>query len=151
MLEDLYDVGAKKAVGFMTLDMVRHFAPLEEVLAELTARGLKTFITDERQCWNQTASLYAYDELMLEKLLAPRREFLQSQGWPVDPEGFVKKMSATWAEAKTPLYDLVADAFGNKADFGRTDVAIPEDIDDPYWQRVKAATESAARTSYTPR
>ncbi len=150
MLEDLNSVGAEKAVGFMTAEIAEYQAqrPVSEIRQLFEDKGLQTRLLDERDCWNQTDTLYVYDEEKLGLLLEDHSALLDSIGWPQEPEEFIKAMAGHWADVKTPLYDLIADCFGNKEDYGRTDVDIPADTQDPYWQGIRA--QLAAR-NFTPR
>ena len=65
-------------------------------------------------------SLYVYHEPSLKKLLDDNRQTLIDADWPTDCVGFIKKVNIDHVPAKTKLFDLVADAFGDKMNSGRT-------------------------------
>jgi hypothetical protein len=69
-----------------------------------------------------TYYLYVWDQPALAALLRRRADVLQAAGWPVEPEAFVARHREARAEPLTPLYDLIADAYGDRFNPGRTDV-----------------------------
>jgi hypothetical protein len=77
-------------------------------------------------CAMRAGALYAYDEQALAALLQQRAHILKENGWPAEPEAFVRKLAIEWAAEKTPLFDTIADTFNNKAHPGRTDVKVPD-------------------------
>ena len=65
--------------------------------------------------------LYLYDVHALQELLQRNLDVLEAAGWPTDPEEFILRMNTEDAPLGTPLYDLIADAFGDKDNPCRSD------------------------------
>lgn len=66
--------------------------------------------------------VYVYDPVSLRDLLNNNKDLLEANGWPTDPNKFVNYVCLITAKSKSALFDLVADAFGDKTNTGRTDV-----------------------------
>lgn len=79
--------------------------------------------------------VYAWHPEALGALLRANALVLRRAGWPVRAGAFVKRVRKKRVRPKTPLYDLVADAYGDKTNPGRTDVLSeidPEELLDAY-------------------
>lgn len=127
-------VSAQKPVGYERIVFLKKDCGLDVAVLEkeLQGRGLKTLLLNNAACSMRSGALYAYDEKALENFLTERVAILSAQNWPATPEGFIRRIAVDWAEEKTPLFDLIADAFNNKAHPGRCDVRVPDDSD-PHW------------------
>lgn len=68
------------------------------------------------------STYYVWHEAGLRHLLSARRALLQQHGWPTEPLPFINHAMTHHAPIQTPLYDLVADTYGDKLNPGRTDV-----------------------------
>ena len=126
--DDLAAVGPEKPVGYDNLRAMRHWRA-EDIAAlreNLENRGLKTLLLKEKDCAMRHGALYAYDEKALQKLLTQRADILHKNGWPSEPEEFIRKIAREWVPEKTPLFDTIADTFNNRAHPGRTDVKVPK-------------------------
>lgn len=124
ILSDLKDVGPQKPLGYLPIDTLKDICGVDvEGFAEtLRDKDLKTIVLsmkESRVGWN--GALYAYHEDSLRKLLKEHEELLVKYGWPSEPEAFVRYLN-NLAPPKTLLFDLVADAFNDKHNPGRTDV-----------------------------
>ena len=146
-------VSAQKPVGYETLSFLEQCkldpAALEK---ELRGRGLKTLMLTGAACTMRSGALYAYDEAALQKFLEDRVEILSAQSWPVTAEGFIRRIAIDWALEKTPLFDLIADAFNNKSHPGRCDVPVPDSDsgwDPAYLAHLRA--QDAKRNAGSPR
>lgn len=138
LLRDIFAVSAAKPVGFVQLGTVKMTGhPVEEIVRELEAMDLRTLLFDEKHCNSYTGALYAFHEAALQAVLDRHADTLTAAGWPVTAEDFIRHLASHWAPEKTPLYDAVADAFGDKTNPCRTDVEILEDMDDPFLQRLR--------------
>lgn len=151
---DFTKVSAGKPVGYETLKFLTVQCGLdpEKLKGELEGRGLKTLLLAGSACSMSSGALYAYDEAALSELLRDRASVLAARNWPVTPEDFIRRIAIDWAEEKTPLFDLIADAFNNKDHPGRTDavVSMPDKRRNPV--RVKdnvAYTEISEITKLT--
>ena len=93
---------------------------------EYTGKGLQTVILRDSETHYYSGAFFVYDEDALTTLLEARKDILEAAGWPTDAYDFVLKVANDWAEEKTPLFDLVCDAFGDKEHIGRTDIKVPD-------------------------
>lgn len=121
-LRDLTRVGPLKPVGYMPirfLELRGH--RIDDLRAQFEARGLKTCVTDPVTSGTWSGALYVYDEPALNAFLRERSDMLAEAGWPVEAEAFVKKLDADTAPSPSPLFDLIADAFADTQNPGRTD------------------------------
>lgn len=66
--------------------------------------------------------IYAWHESSLAALLKQHAGVLLDAGWPTTPEAFIHHHRVHGAPAQTPLWDLVATAYGDRTNPGRTDV-----------------------------
>lgn len=126
--KDVLDVGLQKPVGYLNLRFLKNWRDedLDALQKTLQEKGLKTLLLKGAACAMRAGALYAYHEQALGEILRARAEILIAQGWPVEPEAFVRKLALDWAPEKTALFDTIADTFNNKAHPGRTDVPAPE-------------------------
>jgi len=83
-----------------------------------------TLGSDIRVCTVVTDRLWVYAryEPSLLALLDRRGAMLDDSGWPRDCLGFVQRTRDELVRPMTPLYDLIADCYGDKLNPGRTDV-----------------------------
>jgi hypothetical protein len=138
-LRDIFTVSAAKPVGFVQLGTVKvNGRPVDEIVRELEAMDLRAMVFSERECQFYTGALYAFHETALQGVLDRHATTLAAAGWPVTAGDFIRHLASHWAPEKTPLYDAVADAFGDKTNPCRTDVEIPADTDDPFLQQLRA-------------
>ena len=139
LLKDVFAVSAAKPVGFVQLGTVKMTGhPVEYIVQELEAMNLRTMVFGEKNCNSYTGALYAFHEAALQEVLDRHAGTLAAAGWPAKADDFIRHLANHWAPEKTPLYDAVADAFGDKTNPCRTDVEIPEDSDDPFLQQLRA-------------
>jgi hypothetical protein len=139
LLRDVFTVSAAKPVGFVQLGTVKMTGqPVEDIVRELEAMDLRTLVFGEKDCQFYTGALYAFHQEALQAVLDRHAETLVAAGWPATADDFIRHLANHWAPEKTPLYDAVADAFGDKTNPCRTDVEIPTDTDDPFLQRLRA-------------
>ncbi len=66
--------------------------------------------------------LYAYHEPSLRALLLHWGDLLDFHGWPREPAAFVDRARAEMVPPGSALYGLVADAYGDRFNPGRSDV-----------------------------
>jgi len=86
--------------------------------------------------------VYMWDTDALPALLDAQAALLTSQGWPTDPADFVhavrgKPDRSNYVRPRTPLFDLIADAYGDKTNPGRTDCSLaPGALLTLYYKRI---------------
>jgi hypothetical protein len=115
LLDDLRKVGPEKPLGYLPISTLVKICRvnLGQMEEELKQRGLKTVVLGEEESEVDGGALYAYDEQALSSLLENNRTTLQESGWPTEPEAFVQHLKVS-AGHKTDLFDLIAEAFGDK-------------------------------------
>lgn len=120
LLNDLKLVGPEKPIGFLPVDTLIKICKIdpERIKEELEWRGLKTIIMNKRESGVPNGVLYVYDENSLKLLLDKNRTILENAGWPTNPESFVRHLKNIVGYG-TDLFDLIADAFGDKTNFHR--------------------------------
>ena len=114
-MDDLFQVGAAKPLGYLPLDTILSagYEP-GTVEAELRSRGLQTHICTENECSIASGALYAWDRAALTTILEVNRKVLEDAGWPSEADEFVGRiMRQHISKSDFPkLYALIARAFG---------------------------------------
>lgn len=121
--DDLDRVGPQKPLGFLPLRTITDFHHQDPLVVAQNAqnRGLLAIIIEEKDCMVYTGALCVADENALGQLLNARSDVLEKYNWPKEPEAFMRKVCGVFAPEKTPLYDLIADAFADYTNPYRTD------------------------------
>ena len=114
MLNDLRGVGESKLVGYLPKSTLVDICgvTVEEMKTELGARGLVVVDLDESESSINSGAIYVYEPTALAKLLQSNKHILEKNGWPTEPDAFVRHLKV-YAKDKD-LFGLVADAFGDK-------------------------------------
>jgi hypothetical protein len=122
-LDDLRKVGKEKPLGYLPIDTITKICneTIENIAKEAKIKGLS--LKRFRREQTKSGVLYVYDKKSLGELLQKNSSTLQEAGWPTDPSAFVWKVSSTTAPNKTKLFDVIADAFADYTNQGRTDVS----------------------------
>ncbi|NBO18512.1 MAG: hypothetical protein EBV03_04660 [Proteobacteria bacterium] len=144
-VEHVLNVGPEKPLGYVTYkDIAKSGLTPEALRQQLESRNIRVVELGHGPSYSQTVNLerfesvrvdkpirlgsrgplfYAYDEASLRALLeTPRaQEVLKEAGWQATPEGFIEHIHRCLAAPKTPLFDLISDAFGSHLHAGRTD------------------------------
>jgi len=122
-LDDLHHIGPKKPIGYKLLYDLEKLSKVDpaEIELQLQDRGMMTLILTGDDCSMSGGALYAWDNAALSSLLNINKAVLNKHNWPTDTEGFIRHLAIEWAREKTQVFDIIADAFGNKDHPGRTD------------------------------
>lgn len=136
ILSDLSEVGPNKPLGYLPIDTLVEVCgvDIEAYKHTLNQQGLKTLQLSMKESnvgWN--GALFAYHEESLKQLLEERKSVLIDYHWPTDPEQFVRHLNVP-APSKTPIFDLIADAFNDRFNSGRTDVEAEKGITFVYFE-----------------
>lgn len=122
-LRDLERVGPHKPVGYMPLKFLElRGHSISELQKMFEAKGLKTCVLPPTDSGTYSGALYVYDEQALSKHLEHSKAILAEAGWPTDVESFIRDVDSVIAPTKTALFDVVADAFADTKNQGRTNV-----------------------------
>lgn len=114
-MQDLWQVGPKKPLGYLPLDTIKHICDqdVEAVREACENRGLKTLLFSEDACTVRSGALYVYDHDALDEMLSNNLTTLVRANWPTEPEAFIQGVATTFAE-DSALYELVARTFADK-------------------------------------
>ena len=126
--DDLLIVGKDKPLGYLPLKTIinlNHEDPAE-VMRVAIEKGLYAEILqndDEDSRISDDGWLFVADLDSLRKLLEKNASLLNEHGWSGDPIEFIKRITTNSgsASSKTKLFDLIADAYGDTNNPGRTD------------------------------
>ena len=123
-LNNLLDIGPDKPLGYLPLFTLRDLCMVDpiEVAEYLRQRGLETREWDQSFCHVGSGALYAYDRRSLQILLDRNLKVLNEAGWPNQADDFVVQVATTCVE-QPHLFDLVADAFADYQNPGRTNTS----------------------------
>lgn len=120
-LDDLRLVGPHKPLGYLPSPYIEELgSSVESMRQECEAKGLCTWESHPETSNDFYGALYVYDAQVLQQLLDRKKSVLIEAGWPLVAEAFVIEASRRGAAAYTPLFDLIADAFGDEWNPGRT-------------------------------
>lgn len=90
-------------------------------LRQLDYRVLTVSYADASGRWSGMR-IYLYHLLALTDLIMKHKNLLETLRWPTDTDGFIERIGVVTVPPSTPLYDLIADAYGDKLNPGRLDV-----------------------------
>jgi hypothetical protein len=115
LLNDLRLVGPHKPLGNLPLSTIREDCGIEpeKLQKELENNGIKTLILTKEECSISSGALYVYDEEALAQLLKDNEKTLSEAGWPTQPVPFIRHLKVL-AEPETDLFNVIADAYGDK-------------------------------------
>lgn len=126
--DDIQRVGKDKPIGYLPLSVVKdlnHEDPAE-IMKQAREKGFYTEILqndDPDSRISKDGWLFVADLDSLQNLLDKNADLLNEYGWSGDPIKFIKRITTNRGTAfpKTKLFDLIADAFGDFHNPGRTD------------------------------
>ncbi|MEO6509084.1 MAG: hypothetical protein ABIO02_03955 [Patescibacteria group bacterium] len=120
LLNDLRNVGNDKPLGYLPLTTLIEVCKVDPqaIRTELENRGLKTIVLKQEECSISGGALFAYHQEALEHHLEKNKKILLSNGWPTEPEKFIRHLNVVAAQ-KTELFNVIADAYGDKTNPGR--------------------------------
>jgi hypothetical protein len=123
-LDDVFHVGPNKPLGYKLLKDLNTLSKVDPVKVEkqLQDKGLITITLTGNECAMSGGALYAWDDRALSDLLLKNQKTLLANNWPIDTRSFVKRSAIEWAQEKTALFDVIADAFGDTTHPGRTNI-----------------------------
>lgn len=134
--DDITRVGEDKPLGYILLRTIRenHGDPEEMaraarergLFAEVHYPGNSPLSGGGENPFENAGDLMVADIESLRELLINNRGVLEEFGWPIDPYDFIEKHRWEDPPFKTKLFDLIADAYADKNNPGRTDVSGPE-------------------------
>lgn len=132
LLSDLRMVSSEKPLGYLPLSTIVthcHTTP-EAITAEAEARGLQSAIKEGGN--TGSGALYIWDEGALNTLLQNNAETLTQASWPTEASSFVDTVERIHAPNRTPLFDLIADAFADNTNPGRLYIEESHIPDSPH-------------------
>ena len=127
-IDDLDRVGKKKPMAYLPLNTIRYNNQQDPavILEQMKQRGFYAEILMNNEPTSRISDdgwLFVADLDSLSKLLNKNADLLDEYGWPTDPGKFIKRTTIRGsAHPNTKLFDLIADAYGDYENPGRTDV-----------------------------
>ena len=123
-LVQIRELGPNKPMGYLPVESLKHYYEVD-VAAEIErahTNGYRTILFPATETlMGSEGALFVWHEEALQQLLARNRKFLEELGWSTNTESFVRHVAREWVPENTPLYNLIADAFGDRNNPSRTD------------------------------
>jgi len=114
------NIGPNKPMGYIIMDEERIFTMLDAVIKILEARGNQAIVLKPSEGHSLFPTLFAWNDVSVQRLLDENAGVLSAAGWPQTSEEFVKRVANQFVPSPSKLFDLIADAFGDKTNPGRT-------------------------------
>lgn len=120
LLKDLYGVWENKPVGYLPIKTLTDICQvsIDEISTTLREKWLTVLQLNQRQSNVRSGALYAYHDQALRTLLQSQKSILEKNKRPLDPDKFIRKLRIH--ATKQDLFNLIADAFGDKTNQLRT-------------------------------
>ncbi|MFA6024231.1 MAG: hypothetical protein WC777_03380 [Candidatus Gracilibacteria bacterium] len=114
-LNQIRTIGPEKPVGYLPVETITGYCGqnFDVFVAECRQRGHETRIFTGGGWPGFSGSLYVYDKVSLQNLLNRNQSILEQSGWPLNPDEFVANLHV-WVQEGTPIFKLIAQAFGDK-------------------------------------
>jgi len=114
-LKDIRAFNTRRTMGYFPIDQLKKFSTIEKEEHVARERGYKSFLAPQAPVGSEGA-FYVYDESALQSVLDDQHDVLQKYDWPMDAEGFVKRVSEAWIDDKghADLRAVIERAFGRK-------------------------------------
>lgn len=112
----LDEVGKTKAVGYLPLYTIRDHLKREatEVARELEGRGLTVGILTEEESKIKSGSLFAFDRLMAETIIARHANVLAQKRWSSDVDQVMTEISTVWFGMDDPAMPLIKELYNDQ-------------------------------------
>ena len=113
LLNDLRLVGEEKPLGYLPILTLRKICGIDpqKMREELESKGIVVVEFKEDECRVPGGALYAYDRNALGRLLESGKTILEKNGWPTEPDGFVRNLKVFGEDPD--LYHLIMRAFAD--------------------------------------
>jgi hypothetical protein len=122
-LSDIQSVGFTKPVGYLPLSTIREDGGSVKVLsAEAKRKGFIVRLFRKNEVPIVSGALFVADPVTLTKLLEKNKNTIKAFGWSSNPHTFLEEIATRQAPRKTKLFDVVADAFADPENQGRTNI-----------------------------
>ena len=112
LLNDLRLVGEEKPLGYLPILTLRKICiDPQKMREELESKGIVVVEFKDEECRVPGGALYAYDRNALGRLLESGKTILEKNGWPTEPDGFVRNLKVFGEDPD--LYRLIMHAFAD--------------------------------------
>jgi hypothetical protein len=113
LLNDLRLVGEEKPLGYLPISTLKKICGTDPqtMRDELEPKGIIVVEFKEDECRVPGGALYAYDRNALGRLLDSGKAILEKNGWPTEPDGFVRHLKVFGEDPD--LYRLIMHAFAD--------------------------------------
>lgn len=114
VLSDLTAVGPEKPVGYIPVNSLKSYyrVDVNRLIDLLEKAGINTAILTGEQ-HRGAACLYAYDREALAAVLEEERAIVESYGWSIDPDDFVRRVEDSSVPLSDELFRVIARTFGD--------------------------------------
>lgn len=120
-LADIQKVGPDKPLGYVIESQINAAGTtVQKVRESCRERGRIALEFPGYGRSGEEQALYIADPESLQALLNANATVLSEAGWPTTPVEFVCQVATTKAATQTPLFNTVADAFADTANYFRT-------------------------------
>jgi hypothetical protein len=124
ILDDLRNIGPDKPLGYLPISTINKYlkSDMQNLIREAEEKGLFVKIFRDGEVPITGGALFMADVTALDQLIKLHERTLKAFGWPIEPKEFLEYVATRHAPNKTKLFDVVADAFADYINTGRTDV-----------------------------
>ena len=115
ILDSHLKLGKEKPVSYLPLKTVERVVgiTIATYVSMIEELGNQSSIFYPNECCIDSGAAYAYNRKHLEEILKDNEEVLSMNGWPIVPEGFIKRMATEWLDDKSPIMPVIRKAFGD--------------------------------------
>jgi hypothetical protein len=95
LMADLYDVGTKKALGYLPVQSITKHGhdTVENVIRWAATSGRKYRLFTQAECHVESGALYVWDHIMLLFMINENKGILNSAGIPTEPANYVDRIA----------------------------------------------------------
>ncbi len=114
-LQDILNVGPHKPLGYVAGELVEGWYErgTGDLIEQCQRQGNQAIRFNEDQCSISRWALYVRHEITLQKFLDTNKHILETSKRPTKTDEFVEQVANIHAPQDTPLFTLIAQAFGN--------------------------------------
>jgi|SRR5215470_337418 len=113
-LRDHIGVGSHKPVSYLPVRTIEDVIGITVAAygSMVEANGGKCIVVEPDICCIKSGAVYAYSEHELAAILNRNAALLSANGWPSDPDAFIRRLASKWLPDDAPVMKVVKAAFG---------------------------------------
>lgn len=91
LLNDLYNVGKTKSLGYLPINTIVNICDtqIETILKYAKSNNLKTILLSEKECTIRSGALFVYNEKMLREILNKNKDILKEANIPTKERNYI--------------------------------------------------------------